>query len=180
MKKWMYIIFPGIGLALFLVLYFSEVKKMEEKERAHAEEVAKAKQADDERKAKLQQEANESAAKKAKERADELAKKEADRAAKWKAEGDKIQEDTDKANAEAAAHTKKIADLESQINALRNQRDQGNREYLDLIKAVELTKVDRRNAELEIQRMTKMIADKAADSSMTRMPPPPVAVAPAR
>jgi hypothetical protein len=179
MKKWMYLIFPGIGLGLFLILYFAEVKKMDEKERAHAAEVAKEKKADDDRKAKLQQEANESAAKKAQERADELAKKEADKAAKWKAEGDKIQEDTNKANAEAAASTKKIADLENQLNALHNQRDQANREYLDLIKSVELTKVERRTAELEIQRMTKMIADKAADSAMTKMPPPP-AVAPAR
>ena len=179
MKKWMYLIFPGIGLGLFLILYFSEVKKMEAKEHARAEEVAKEKKADEDRKAKLQAEANESAAKKAKERADELAKKDADKAAKWKAEGDKIQEDTDKANAEAAAHTKKIADLEAQINALHNQRDQANREYLDLIKSVELTKVDRRNAELEIQRMTTMIANRASDSSMTKMPPPP-AVAPAR
>ena len=179
MKKWMYLIFPGIGLGLFLVLYFAEVKKMEEKERVRAEEVSREKKADEERKAKLQQEANESAAKKAQERADELAKKEADKAAKWKAEGDKIQEETNKANAEAAASTKKIAELESQLTALHNQRDQANREYLDLIKAVELTKVDRRNAELEIQRMTKMIADKASDSSMARPPAPP-AVVPAR
>lgn len=179
MKKWMYIIFPGIGLGLFLILYFSEVKKMEEKERAHAEQVAKDKKAEDDRKAKLQQEANESAAKKAQERADELAKKEADKAAKWKAEGDKIQEETNKANAEAAASTKKITELESQLTALHNQRDQANREYLDLIKSVELTKVDRRNAELEIQRMTAMIANKAADSSMAKPPAPP-AVAPTR
>lgn len=179
MKKWMYLIFPGIGLGLFLILYFAEVKKMEEKERATAEQVAKDKKADDDRKAKLQQEANESAAKKAQERADELAKKEADKAAKWKAEGDKIQEDTNKANAEAAVSTKKIADLEGQITALHNQRDQANREYLDLIKAVELTKVDRRNAELEIQRMTAMIANKASDSMMAKPPAPP-AVVPAR
>ncbi len=180
MKKWMYVIFPGGGLILFLFLYFAEVNKMEEKERVHAAKLIEEKKADDDRKARLQKEASESAAKKAKEREDERLKKEADKAAKWKADGDRIQEQTDKAKAEAAASAKKIAELEDESTRLRNQRDQANREYLDLIKSVELTKIDRRTAELDIQRMTKMIADRAADSSLTRMPPPVAPVAPAR
>jgi uncharacterized coiled-coil DUF342 family protein len=172
MKKWMYVIFPTIGLGLFLILYFAEVKKLDEKEQAHAVEVAQLKKADDERKAKLQDEANASAAKKAKERDDERTRKEAEKAAKWKAEGDKIQEDTDKYKADAAAATKKIADLEAQIEKLRTQRDQANRDYLAAVKAVELGKIERRNAEIEIQRTTKMLVTRAEDSSFAKMPPP--------
>ncbi|HWA11259.1 MAG TPA: hypothetical protein VG838_17595 [Opitutaceae bacterium] len=172
MKKWMYIIFPGIGLALFLVLYFAEVKKMDEKERARAEEVAKKKKEDDDRKERLQRESSEAQAKAAKAREDERLRKEADKAAKWKAEGDKIQEDTNKAQAEIAISTKKVADLEAEITRLRNQRDQANREYLALIESVEAAKIERRNAELDIQRKTAMIANRASDSSLTRMPPP--------
>jgi len=41
MKKWMYIIFPGSMLALFLVFYFSAEKKSAERERVHKEQAAK-------------------------------------------------------------------------------------------------------------------------------------------
>lgn len=172
MKKWMYVIFPGIGLGLFCLLYFAEVKKMDEAERVKAEQVAQAKKAEDDRKAKLQDEANASAAKKAKEREEERTRKEAEKAAKWKAEGDKIQEETDKYVAEAAASTKKISDLEAQLAALRVQRDQANREYLDAIKAVELGKIQRRTAEIEIQRTIQMLVARADASMMAKMPPP--------
>ena len=41
MKKWMYLIFPGVMLAGFLVIYFSHKAKAEEKERAHiAQDIA--------------------------------------------------------------------------------------------------------------------------------------------
>jgi len=40
---------------------------------------------------------------------------------------------------------------------------------------VELARIARRNAELEIQRMTEMVSRRAADSSLTR---PPVIPAP--
>lgn len=180
MKKWMYVIFPGTALVLFIFVYLGEVKKMDEKEQAKAVEVAQAKKADDDRKARLQQEAGENAAKKAKEREDERLRKEAEKAAKWKADSDKIQEYTDKAKADIAARSKQIADLELQLDKVRAQRDQTNREYLDLVKTVELTKIERRNAELEIQRMTQKIANRATDSSLTKMPAPIVQVTPAR
>ena len=38
-------------------------------------------------------------------------------------------------------------------------------------KQVEQARINKRNAEMEIQRMTDMIAKRAADSSLTRMPP---------
>jgi colicin import membrane protein len=171
-KKWMYVIFPGTGLILFLFLYFAEVKKMDEKEAAHNAEVAQLKKADEDRKARLQQEAAESQVKKAKERADELARKEADKAAKWKAEGDKIQEETDKFLAEATDSSKKITELEAQLKALRDQREKANDEYIDLELSVEKAKIDRRSAEIEIQRTTQMVASRAEKSSLTAMPAP--------
>jgi len=172
MKKWMYVIFPAIGLGLFSLLYLSENKKMDEAERVKAQQIADAKKADDDRKAKLQDEANASAAKKAKEREEERTRKEAEKAAKWKAEGDKIQEETQKSLSEAAASTKKIAELEAQLVALRDQRDQANREYLEAIKGVELGKIQRRNAEIEIQRTTQMLVSRADTTLMAKMPPP--------
>jgi hypothetical protein len=48
-----------------------------------------------------------------------------------------------------------------------------NREVLEMAKRVELTKIDRRNAELEIQRMYDIVAQKVAASSLTQAPPPP-------
>ena len=44
-------------------------------------------------------------------------------------------------------------------------------------KKVELARIARRTAELEIQRTTEMITRRAEQSSMTRPPPPPPAPA---
>jgi hypothetical protein len=42
-------------------------------------------------------------------------------------------------------------------------------------KKIELQEVARHNADLELQRYTRMIADRADTSLMTKMPPPPPA-----
>lgn len=112
-------------------------------------------------------------AKRAAERAAEDAKREADKIAKREAESKRIQDETDKYLADAAALSKKIADLEVQVEAARKSKDQASREAFDLLKQVERAKVERRNAEIEIARLTEMLARRASDSSMTRMPTPP-------
>jgi hypothetical protein len=40
---------------------------------------------------------------------------------------------------------------------------------------VEMAKIDRNNAELEIQRMYEMVAQKVDESSLAKLPPPPPA-----
>ena len=85
----------------------------------------------------------------------------------------KVLDETTKYAKEAEKLSKQIAALEIEITNLRNKREDMNREVLELAKKGELAKIDRRNAELEIQRMYDVVAQKVAASSLTQAPPPP-------
>jgi hypothetical protein len=173
MKKWLYVITVGSMLAVFLFFYFGYRKSAEIKEKLHKEQVAQQQKAEADRKALIEQKAREDAAKRAAERAAADAKKEADRLAKWEADNRKIQELTDAANAKADAYSKQISNLEIELNTLRTTKERMNREAFDFAKKIEQARIDKQNAEMEIQRMTDMIAKRAAESTLTRMPPAP-------
>lgn len=171
MKKWMYVISVGGMLAVFLFFYFASLKESQIKEQHRAEQVAKERKADEERKAVIEAKAREDAARHTAERAAADAKKEADKIARQKAEDQKIQDATNAHNAKADAYSKQISKLEIELNALRANKEKLNREAFEFAKQVELARISKRNAELEIQRMTDMIAKRAADSTLTRLPP---------
>jgi hypothetical protein len=173
MKKWMYLIFPSLLLAVFLTFYFMDAKRVAERDRVHALEVQRRDAEEAQKQKDLKERAEADAKKRADERAAELAKKEADKLARWNKAGKDIQDASDKSFAESKQHSIKIAELEKQLDSLRSLREKTNQEYLDLLKKVELAKIDRRSAELEIQRTTEMIARRAAESSMAKSPPPP-------
>jgi type IV secretory pathway VirB10-like protein len=173
MKKWMYLVFPGVMLAVFLVFYLSSKKKWEEQEAAHAAQIQAAKEADDAKKASA-----ESAARIAAKKRSEDLKKEEDayqkaKREKWDAESNAIKAVMDKSLADAAASTKEAASLEAEAAALRQQKDQLNGQDFDLLKKVELAQIRQRDSELEIQRTVRMIAERAGTSTMVQMPPPP-------
>jgi hypothetical protein len=177
MKKWMYLIFPGVMLGLFLVFYFSHTKEMEAKEvknkQVAADKAAKEKKAKDE----SERLAREDAAKKQAEREAEEKKKDEDRRAKQAAIDKQIRDETLAAKAEGDKAAKEAADLEIQLDRLRKDKDRLGREAFDAAKAVEAAKVVRRNAELDSQRVLEQISKRAHDSSLVR--PPPVPPAPA-
>jgi hypothetical protein len=170
MKKWMYVISVGSMLAIFLVFYVSETKKREEKEAQrqvalkNKEAAKKAEQAAIEAKARADAEKRTADAKAA------AAAKEAERVAKWEAVGREIQEATNKHNADADRYAKRSAALELELTNLRAEKEKLNREAFELAKQVELGKINRRTAELEIQRITAMIAAKASQSSLAHAP----------
>ena len=173
MKKWMYLIAPTVMLGAFLFLYLAEAQEAEIKDKARAAELAKTKALEAEKKKIAEEKARLDSAKRSAERAAEEAKREADKIAKREAESKRIQDETDKYLADSAAQTKKISDLEQQLETARKAKDQASRESFDLLKQVERAKVERRNAEIEIARLTEMLARRASVSSMTRMPTPP-------
>lgn len=173
MKKWMYLVFPGAMLGIFLIFFLTHSKEIEEREKVRLEAVNK-KIADDAAKKKSDEDrARADAEKRAAERAAEEAKKEADKAAKQAAIDREIKDATDKANAEAAASQKTIDGLEAELDRLHKQKDQLSRDGFEIAKQVEAAKIARRNAEIEIQRTVDMVARKAQESYLTRMPPPP-------
>jgi hypothetical protein len=170
MKKWMYIIFPSVMLAGFLVIYFTHKEEAEEKERAHIALVAKEKAEADEKKKIAEAKAREDARKRQDERDAEEKQKADEKAAKQAADDKKVRDQTAEYTAKADAAAKQAAALENELSRLRKEKDQTIRETFELAKQVELTRIARRNAELEIQRMTEMVARRAADSSLTRPP----------
>ena len=106
-------------------------------------------------------------------------KKEDERRAKQMAADKEIRDGTNAALAEADKYSKEANALQIELDRLQKEKDRLGREAFDLAKQVEAAKVERRNAELESQRMIEMIARRASDSSLVRMPAPP-APAPAR
>jgi len=177
MKKWMYLIAPAVMLGIFLIFYFSYVEESNAKKAALKAKQEQEKVVAEEKKKAAEAKAREDAKKRQEERDAEERKKEKDRTDKQAAEDKKVRDQT----SEAVARGKKAEDegkaLEAQLDALRKEKDKISREAFDIAKQVELARVARRNAELEIQRLTEMVSKRAADSSMTK--PPPVFTPPA-
>lgn len=171
MKKWMYVISVGGMLAIFLFFYFAFRKEAKIKEEQRIEQLAQERKVEEDRRAAIEAKAREDAAKRAEERAAAEAKKEADKLAKYEAESKRIKDATDAFNAKGDEYAKRVSNLEIELDTLRKNKETINREAFEFAKQVELARANKRNAELEIQRMTDMIAKRAADSTLTRMPP---------
>lgn len=173
MKKWMYVISVGGMTAIFLFFYFAHTKEAEAREKVRQEQIAQQQKEAAAKKAEAEEKARQDAEKRAAERAAEEAKKEADRVAKWEATSREIQEATDGYLADGDKFQKQINALELQLADLRTAKEKLNREAFDFAKQVERARIDKRTAELENQRMTEMIAERAADSALVRPPAPP-------
>jgi hypothetical protein len=179
MKK-IYIIVPLVLLVAFSFYYRNfaadlEVRKIEE---AAAEQARQA--AEDAEKAKAEQLARDESDKRAAER---VAKEEAAAAKKkadWEAAGARIAEETAGYKKQADDFTKRVNELELQLVEIRRLKDRTTNEALALTEQIELARIAKRNAELEVQRLTDMVAERAAKSAMTQMPAPPPAASPSR
>lgn len=173
MKKWFYVLFPAILLGVFLFYYTASKSETEARDKATKAEMAKEKTEADQKKAVAEAKAREDAERRSTERAAEEAKAARDKEDKYNSDMARIKEDNNRSNATAATYAKQVSDLTIELDTLHKQKDTETRESFELAKKVELAEIARRNAELEIQRYTAMLADKADQSSMTKMPPPP-------
>ncbi len=173
MKKWMYLLAPGLMLAGFMVLYFSHADQLHQKELAQkAKMEAERKEADDKKKV-AEAKAREDAKKRQDERDAEERKKLEEKEARQAADDKKVRDQTAEYTAKGDAAAKQVAALEIELDRLRKEKDKTSREAFDLAKQVELARIARRNAELEIQRMTEMVHRRASESAMTKPPLPP-------
>jgi len=173
MKKWMYVLGPGIMLAVFMFFYLASKEETEARlkaEKAHKEEVAKEAE---QKKQLAEKKAREDAERRNAERATEEARIAKEKQDRYDADMRRIKDDTDKASASAAESAVKVSELTIELDTLHKQKDALTREGFELAKRVEMAAVARRNAEIEIQRMVEMIANKADQSTMTKTPPPP-------
>jgi len=169
-----YVIFPTTLLIIFAV-YYTQVAKpeMAAREAAEAKALADQQARDDANRKALEAQAQADAAKQQAARAEKDRERE-ERAKRQQEEQDnQVREETAKLVDEAGTLNKQIADMQKTIAELRNQREALNREVFDDAAKVELAKIDRRDAELEIQRMYDMVARRIDDSFLVKAPPPP-------
>jgi hypothetical protein len=170
MKKWMFIIFPGAMLAIFLTFFLSHKKVMEDNQAARDATVARQQQEADAKKKADEEKAHVDAVKRSEERAAEEKRKADEKAAKVAAADKEVQAATNKALADGDKSAQESRRLEMELENLRKAKDQLSREAFDAAQQVELAKVARRNAELEEQRTIEMIANRADNSLMARLP----------
>lgn len=79
-------------------------------------------------------------------------------------------EDTDRHTAEAEKLGRESAALEQQITGLRAKKEKSETETFALARLVEQNRVDRRSAEIELQRTTKMVAARISESAWVSLP----------
>jgi septal ring factor EnvC (AmiA/AmiB activator) len=167
-----YLIVPLILAAVFGFYYNSALNDMRAKEVANQLKAEKIKAEEKMRKDEVEAKATADAKKRQDERDASDREKQAKREADYTDGLKKLRDETADYADQAAKLSKQIAEIESQIAQTRTDKDKLTRETLELAKAVELAKINRRNAELEIQRMMDMVARKLNDSSIAAAPPP--------
>ena len=106
---------------------------------------------------------------------DEEARQQAEHLAKFEASKQKLADETAKFQQEADSYSKEAADLQAKLDSLEATHEKLARELFDLQKQIELAKIDRRDADLEIQRAYDEVTQKVSASSLTFAPPPPTA-----
>lgn len=168
MKKF-YILVPIILTGVFIFVYMNFAKDYALEQEREAQEKAAVAQAEADRKAENERIAKADAERRAADRAAEEARKDAERRQKWEDAGKEIADASAKFNADADKYAKEAAELEIQLANTRDLKEKASREAFELAKRVELARIAKRNAELEIQRMTEMIARRAAESAMTQV-----------
>jgi chromosome segregation ATPase len=173
MKKWLYVLFPTALLGIFLFYYFASKAETEAREKVHREQVAREVADANQKKALAEAKARDDAERRNVERAAEEAKAAKDKEEKYNSEMARIKSETDRENASAEQYAKQVSELTIELENLHKQKDSLTREDFDLAKKIELAEVARHNAEMEIQRYTEMISNRADQSMMVKMPPPP-------
>jgi transcription initiation factor IIF auxiliary subunit len=173
MKRFAYYIVPILGLAVFTFFYYQHMDVVKANEVARQEEKAKALAEESAKKAEAQKKALADAQRRAAEREAEDKKKAEEKAQKHlKAVSDlegRVKEHKD----DFAKSLQLTKDNEAKLASLRAERESLRRSSFDLAKQIALKQIERRNAELEIQRFVDMVGRKADESSLTKLPPAP-------
>jgi len=168
-----YFIIPVVLLVAFIAYYhqFSlHVAEIEHQKEVAAEQ-QKAKD-DADKKAAIAKAAADAQQREAEQRAkDEAAL--AEHRAKWEANMKQMADEKAKYQAEADRFAKEVGDLDIKLDQLHEAHSKASEELFDLQKQIEQAKIDRRLADLEIQRTYDMVTQKVAGSNLATYTPPP-------
>jgi hypothetical protein len=168
-----YLVIPGIMFAVFIVFYRGAVKNMEDRAAAALVKKQEAEAVEAKRKAEIDARAQADAARRQKEAEAADAAREAKKEADYQKVMTQLRDEAADYNAQADKLAKEVGALDIAISQARTNKEKLNRETFDLSKEVELAKINRRNAEIEIQRMVEIAGKKIGDSSVAIAPPPP-------
>jgi chromosome segregation ATPase len=173
---YIYVLIPAVLFVAFLYTpglgYKSAMQELQAKNERIKSEKAAAKAAEDARRADIERKATEDAKKRQEQRDAEERAKEARKVKDYEDAMKQLRDEAAKYASEADGFQRDANALELQLNELRSLKEKTNREVFELSKQVELAKVGRRNAEIEIQRMVDMVAQRLGASSLAAMPPP--------
>ena len=156
----LYLIVPLLLLVAFGGVYTTHMKNAAAKAEIVAAEKAKAAEAEKESKAEAERQAKADADKRSAERLAEEKRKEDEKRAKWESVGKQIADDTAGYQAQAGKNAAEIKRLEAKLAAIRVEKENASRTAFDLAKEVETARIQKRNAELEIQRLVEVVARK--------------------
>jgi hypothetical protein len=166
----LYLITPLVLLALFAGVYWRHSNAVSAEAAQKAAAVAAAQAEEAARQAELARAAQADAEQRAALRLAEEQKAEADRRARHEEDNRRLAEDSAQLAALVTTLGAESAALERQLADLRDRRKALNTEGFALAKDVELARVAKRNAELELQRLTEMVARQAGNTSLARSP----------
>lgn len=159
-----YLIIPVVFLLLFGGIYWKHNETAALEAARESAELARADEAARLQKTEAERKAREDAGRRAAEREAAERRKEEERRAKWEAESILIAEETARHTRRAAEASAELAALEKQLAALRAWKEEGGRAAFEAERENELLTIKKRNAELEIQRITQIVARRAAAS----------------
>ncbi len=161
-----YLILPLVCLTLFGGAYWHHRQQSDADAQARAaavavaEAAAKAQQSAAEGKARAEVAARAAARAEAERRKQELLQEQ------WSAETARIAAETEGYQKQATILRAELAGVEQQLSAVRNARVEAAAKDLELAREVELLRIAKRNAELEVQRTTEILVRRATQSSL--------------
>lgn len=164
----LYLTVPLILVTLFGGIYWQHSRTVTAHAVEKAAAVAAAQQVEAGKKAEAERQARADADKRAADRLAEEQNKAAEKKARYEEDGRVLAADTARYTAKVTALTAELAAQEKQLADLRARRAALNTETFTLAKEVELARIAKRNAELEIQRLTEMVARQAAAATLAQ------------
>ena len=172
--KRLYLLIPLGLLGLFAVAYQQHTVAVAAAAQNVAAQAARQAQADAtakqeaERQAKADADAHAAARLAAEKKADD------DKRAKAEADRQRIARDTAGYRQDSAQLTAEISQLETKLTAARTARERLNRDVFETARTVELARIEQRNAELEIQRLTTLLVRQTTGTELPSLPLPAV------
>lgn len=161
-----YFIAPLVFAAVFGGIYWQHTQSAAAEALGKQAEVARADQEVAAKKATAERQAREDADKRAAARVAEEKKTEAEKKARWENESKTIATDTATYTGQAVASNAELARLNAQLVALRATKEAAAQEAFEFARSIELDRIKKRNAELEIQRLTELLTTRATGSSL--------------